>query len=74
MRNVDQFKMFAFAHFSYDKEQKTIILRVITVDETELYFTYPKDKEKTLQYFNSDTRILIDASVPEEMRRVCEER
>lgn len=69
-------RMFKFAHFSYNEEHDSIMLRVTTFDEVEeLYFWNNKKSRKEAQkYFCDDTHVLIDPSITEEMRRVCEER
>lgn len=72
MSNKNQSKMFTFAHFSYDNGR--IILRATRRDNTEGFYVWETDKYKTLQHFSDDTHVLIDASIPEEMRRYCEER
>ena len=74
MSNVELSKMFAFAHISYNREGKNIILRVTRNDNSEALFNWNSDKEKISKYISSDTKILIDGSVPEEMRRECEKR
>lgn len=72
MKNINQSKMFSFAHFSYDNGR--IILRITRRDDTEGFYIWKRDKYKILQYFSEDTYVIIDASIPEEMRRECEER
>ena len=74
MGNVDSSKMFVFAHFSYNSKRKNIILRVTRIDNSEALFNWSENKEKISKYFSSNTKVLIDGSVPKEMRRECEER
>ena len=74
MGNVEQAKMFAFAHFSYNKKDKKITLRVTRNDSSEALFNWDNGRDKISKYISSDTKILIDGSVPEEMRRECEKR
>ena len=69
-------RMFKFAYFSYDRERDNIILRATTHDGVdEIYFwNDEKSRKEAQKYFCHDTRVLIDQSVPEEMRRKYEER